>query len=103
MERLSYPKRPVTVYLNYGDLLDLKAIADSRGMSDSALIAGLVDKFLDQTRTPLKPLPITTSANLLAVAEEWLTQLPASIREDAMKRVEKRSRELSDSQREGIV
>jgi LPS sulfotransferase NodH len=103
MERMRGPKLPLTVYLNYFDLMKVKDYADTIRVSDSAWVAGLIDRALHGIDTAGKPLPATATAFLIAVAEEWLVQLPKETRDVARKRVMQRSKELSDNQRQGMV
>jgi hypothetical protein len=97
------PKVPITAYLSMQDLQNVKAHANALGVSDSAWVVAVIRKALHGQDSPGKALPITTTALLRAIAEEWLRQLPVDIREAAHKRVEQRSRELSKQQQRGTL
>ncbi len=97
------PKVPLTAYVSIWDVEQVKAYASALGVSDSAWVAALIRKAFYHENPPGKPLPNSTGAILQAIAEEWLAQLPDGIRDEACKRVERRSRELSDEQRRGML
>jgi hypothetical protein len=103
MQEFRGPKVPITAYLTMWDLELVKSYAQALGVSDSSWVATVIRKALHGEDTPGKPLPATTSALLRAVAEEWLEQQPEAVRDDVRTRVDKRSRELSDQQRQGML
>jgi hypothetical protein len=103
MQDFRGPKVPVTAYLSMQDLELVKDYANALAISDSAWVVAVIRKALHGQDTPGKALPVTTTALLRAIAEEWLRQLPVDIRAEAHKRVEQRSRELSKQQQQGTL
>jgi hypothetical protein len=103
MQDFRGPKVPVTAYLSMQDLEMVKAYANALTISDSAWVVAVIRKALHGQDTPGKALPISTTALLRAIAEEWLRQLPADTRAESNKRVEQRSRELSKQQQQGTL
>jgi hypothetical protein len=103
MQDFRGPKVPVTAYLSMQDLEMVKAYANALAISDSAWVVAVIRKALHGHDTLGKAMPVTTTALLRAIAEEWLRQLPADIRVEAHKRVEQRSRELSKQQQQGTM
>ncbi len=94
---------PITAYVSMWDVEQVKSYASALGVSDSAWVAALIRKAFYHEIHTWQTAAKLDRCNIAAIAEEWFAQLPDGIRDEACKRVERRSRELSDEQRRGML
>jgi hypothetical protein len=103
MARTRLLETSFTIFLGLREIGEIEAIAGTYDMTGRAWVEELVVAELSRRNTPRNPLPDKSNAFLIAVAEEWFSQIPDEDREAALHRLEKRSQRISDELKQSTL